>query len=383
MNLFKSRISINIKGKNINRFIKKLRNCKIDILRIKYKNKNEVDIIIKKEDYDKIKKIKSIYDITELEVFGLLKIKKNFRKNMHIIIIGIICFILFIILTQMIFEIEIIHSNKDIRDLLKKELNQNGIKELSIKKSYEEIEKLKEKILNKYPNKIEWLEIENKGTKYIVKVEERKINKVKGEESPRDIIAKKPGIIKKVIANHGEIVKDMDDYVEKGEVIISGDLIFNNEIKGREKADGKVYAEIWYTTKTEYPLVIDKVKKTGRIKNVYGIKFINNLYKFSLNKSKVKIISEKTIASNKIIPLKLVKFKEEETKTISQVLTYDEAIEKAKEASIKEIKSKLKKPEYIIRSSYLKSNVNNSTIEVEMFFAVYEDITDYREIGDS
>ena len=70
-------------------------------------------------------------------------------------------------------------------------------------------------------------------------------------------------------------------------------------------------------------------------------------------------------------------------KTISQVLTYDEAIEKAKEASIKEIKSKLKKPEYIIRSSYLKSNVNNSTIEVEMFFAVYEDITDYREIGDS
>ena len=88
MNLITSRISLNIKGKNINRFIKKLKNCKIDILKIKYKNKNEIDIIIKKDDYDKVKKIKSIYDITELEVFGFLKIKEKIHKNIHIILIN-------------------------------------------------------------------------------------------------------------------------------------------------------------------------------------------------------------------------------------------------------------------------------------------------------
>ena len=48
--LFQNKISLNIKGKNINRFIKKLRNNKIDILKIKYKNKNEANIIIYKKD---------------------------------------------------------------------------------------------------------------------------------------------------------------------------------------------------------------------------------------------------------------------------------------------------------------------------------------------
>ena len=128
MNRLISKISLNIKGKNINRFIKKLRGNKIDILKINYKNKNEVNIIIKKIDYPKLKKIKSIYDITELEVFGLLKIKKNIFKSKHLIILLLIGFTIFIILTNVIFEIEIIHSNKDIRNLLKKELKINGIK---------------------------------------------------------------------------------------------------------------------------------------------------------------------------------------------------------------------------------------------------------------
>ena len=40
----------------------------------------------------------------------------------------------------------------------------------------------------------------------------------------------------------------------------------------------------------------------------------------------------------------------------------------------------LKKDEYIIRSKYLKTKVKKSIVEVEMFFAIYEDITDYQEI---
>ena len=45
-----SKISLNISGKNINRFIKKLKTNKIEILKIKYKNKNEADIIILKKE---------------------------------------------------------------------------------------------------------------------------------------------------------------------------------------------------------------------------------------------------------------------------------------------------------------------------------------------
>ena len=372
-----SKISLNIKGKNINRFIKKLNNNKIEILSLKYKSKDEVDIIIYKKDYSKLLKIKSIYEITELEIFGLIKIKKNLKLSKHIIIITFICFLIFLMFTNVIFKVEVIHSNKDIRDLLLKELDREGIKKYTFKKTYKEIENIKEKILNKYPNDIEWLEIEENGTKYTVRVEDREIIKKEEDNNPRNIVAAKDGVLKKVIAESGDIVQDMNDYVKKGDLIINGDLIFNEKVKGRVKAKGKVYAEVWYVTKTEYPFIKKEEKETGKVKEVYAIKFLNHTLELALNKFKNKNIKEKEIIKHDLIPIKLVKQNQKEKIVKDIFLTPEQAIIEAKKKAEEDIEKTLSKDEYIIKSKYLKSNVKESIVEVEMFFAVYEDITDY------
>lgn len=376
-----SKISLNIKGKNINRFIKKLRTKRIEILSLKYKNPNEADIIIYKKDYETVLKIKSIYDVTELDVFGLIKIKRKIKISKHLIILTIIAFAIFLLFTHVIFDVEVIHSNKDIRNLLLNELKAEGIKKLSFKKSYNEISKIKEKILNKYPDKIEWLEIEEIGTKYTVRVEERTIVKEEESNTPRNIIAAKDGVLKKVIAEKGDIVKDMNDYVKKGDMIVNGELIFNEKVTGKVRAEGKAYAEVWYVTKTEYPFATYTETETGKTKDIYVIKFLNHTFEFTLHKFKTKKIEEEDIVKHPLIPLKLVKQKQKETKVTDQILTVEEAINKAKEKAENDIKKNLSKDEYIIRSKYLKSTVKESIVEVEMFFAVYEDITDYAEIG--
>ena len=375
-----SKISLNIKGKNINRFIKKIRNKKIEILSLKYQDSNQANIIIYKKDYEKILKIKSIYEITELDVFGLIKIKRKIKFSKHLIIITIFFFIIFLIFTNVIFKVEVIHSNKKIRNLLLKELKQEGIKKYSFKKSYKEISKIKEKILNKYPDDIEWLEIENSGTKYTVKVEEREIIKKEENNTPRNIIAKKDGVLKKVIAEKGDIVKDMNDYVKKGDLIVNGELIFNEKVTGKVKATGKAYAEVWYVTKTEYPFAAYIETETKNKKNIYAIKFLNHTFELSLNKFKTKKIKEEDIVKHPLIPIKIVKQKQTETKVTDILLTPEQAISKAKEKATNDIEKNLSKDEYIIRSKYLKSTVKESIVEVEMFFAVYEDITDYSEI---
>ena len=376
-----SKISLNIKGKNINRFIKRLRTKKIEILSLKYKNPNEADIIIYKKDYETVLKIKSIYDVTELDVFGLIKIKRKIKISKHLIVLTLIAFAIFLFFTHVIFDVEVIHSNKDIRNLLLNELKAEGIKKLSFKKSYNEISKIKEKILNKYPDKIEWLEIEENGTKYTVRVEERTIVKEDENNTPRNIVAGKDGVLKKVIAEKGDIVKDMNDYVKKGDMIINGELIFNEKVTGKVRAEGKAYAEVWYVTKTEYPFATYTETETGKTKEVYAIKFLNHTFEFTLHKFKTKKIEEEDIVKHSLIPIKLVKQKQKETKVTDQILTVEEAINKAKEKAENDIKKNLSKDEYIIRSKYLKSTVKESIVEVEMFFAVYEDITDYAEIG--
>ena len=378
---FKSKISLSIKGKNVNRFIKKLTTKKINILSLNQINRNEVKILIYKEDYEEVLKVKSIYEVLEEDTFGYIKIKKLIKLNTHVIISIIIGLIIFLLLTNIVFDIEVVHSNKDVRNLIKEELKQNGIKKYTLKKPYKKLDKIKEKILNSHPDEIEWLEIETKGTKYIVRVEEREIIKNKEDNLPRNITAKKDAVIKKVTASKGVITRDTDDYVKKGDIIINGDIILEEKKSmGKVKAEGKVYGEVWYVTKTEYPFVYYEEKETGRKKESYNIKILNKDIELGTKKYKNKKVTEDIILSHPLLPIKLVHQKQKEVKIISQVLTFDEALIKAKQHAIDKMKKNLKKEEYIIRSKYLKSTVKENKIEVEFFFAIYEDITDYKEI---
>ena len=55
-----SKVKLNIKGKNIERFIKRLRSNQIDLLNITYLNYHEVNIVIYKKDYDKLIELKKM-----------------------------------------------------------------------------------------------------------------------------------------------------------------------------------------------------------------------------------------------------------------------------------------------------------------------------------
>ncbi len=378
--ILKSRILINIQGKNINRFIKKVIVNKISILSLKYINEKEIEMLIYKKDYQRILKIKSIYEILEKDIFGFIKIKKVIRLNIHLLIITFICLLLLFLLTNLIFNIEVVHTNKEIRSLIKNELKNNGIKKFAFKKSFSQKEKIKEKILNKYKDDIEWLEIEEAGTKYIIRVEEREILKKEEQNSPRNIVAKKDAVIKKVISSQGEVLKEIDEFVKKGDTIISGEIILNDRVMGKVKAKGKVYGEVWYVIKTDYPFVYEEYKETGKSKEVFALKFLNHNFDLTLHKFKNKKTKDRVIIQNQLLPLKIVKQKQKEVTIKRWILTFDEALLKAEEKATEKVLKKLNKNEYIIRKKYLKSEVKSSTIEVDMFFSVYENITDYKKV---
>ena len=124
-------------------------------------------------------------------------------------------------------------------------------------------------IVIKYKEKLEWIEIEESGTKYIIRVEERKINKDKQNLNKNHVVAKKNGIIISVDAKSGEIVKNKNDYVKKGDIIISGNITLNENIKNQTNADGTIYAETWYTTNVTFPYHYKKINLTNNKKTVF------------------------------------------------------------------------------------------------------------------
>jgi len=271
----------------------------------------------------------------------------------------------------MIFKIEVVHNDDEIRKLIMEELNKNNIKKFKLIKSYDYIEKVKQSILNNNKDKIEWIEIERIGTKYSIKVEKRILNDIKQEETTKHIVAKKNGIIKKIVAENGEIIRKINDYVKEGEIIISGSIYKNDEIVNNIAANGKVYAEVWYEAKIELPINYQEKIITDKENKIINVNILNkdiNLFKKENFKNKTS--NKKNIFNDffKLISINYINEKE--------IKITDKPIDEiALEIASKKIIEKLTNDEYIISQKKLKTSVNNSTIIVDVFFKVYENIS--------
>ena len=198
--IFSSNIKIRVSGRNINNFIKRIIKNNIKIVKLTPRSHKEVDLIIDYNDLEEIEKYKTIYDIKIVRYYGKLHIIKFLKKNRFILLFLLLSMIIVFILSNMIFSVEVIHSNSKIIKLVTEELKDRGIKKYTFAKSYSEVEKIEKEILNNNKDNLEWLEIIRNGTKYIVRVEERIINKEIDDNKNYDIVSSKNAVIRVIEA---------------------------------------------------------------------------------------------------------------------------------------------------------------------------------------
>lgn len=378
--MFNSVYEVRIEGRDLKRFIKTLYRKKIDLLEIIY-DQDGVCIKLNKKDYLKLLEIKTIYEIKLTRLYGVAKYKYLLKKYSIFIISILIGFCFLFFLTNVIFEVEVIHRKQDIRNLIYKELKRYKVEKYNFVIPFSKQESIVKKILENNKDKLEWLEIERVGVKYIIRVEERIINDITNNDEPRNVVAKKDGIIMHVDASRGEIVKRTNEYVKKGDIIISGSITKGEEVKNKVAAEGNVYAEVWYTVNVEMPLVYREEYLTGKNKNALTFTlFRKEISILDLFPYKNKRIKENIIFKNNILPIKLSFNKESELRVIDEVYTYDEAIDKALDLAREKLSVKFNDEEKILMEKKLKTRQNNSTIIVSVFFKVYEDITSYAKI---
>ena len=161
--IFSSSIKIKITGRNINNFLKRIIRNNINIIKVIPISYKEMDLIIDYKDLDKIEKLKTIYNIKIIRYYGKLRILKRIKKNIFILSFLLIGLFLVYILSNLILSIEVIHSNNNIIKLVENELEENGIKKYRFALSYDEVEKVKKKILEDNKDSLEWLEIIKEG----------------------------------------------------------------------------------------------------------------------------------------------------------------------------------------------------------------------------
>ncbi len=367
-------IRIKVSGKNPNYFINKL--IKNNIL---YNNlcvfSKYIVFDLDKENYKRILLVKTSYKISVVEYLGYYKYFYFFIRYIYFFLFCILGIGINIFLSRMIFSIDVVHSNSKIREIVYNDLEKLGIKKYSFKVSFSDKEKIVEEILSLEKNDIEWLEIEEVGTKYVVKVEMRKINESTDNCPNRHVVAKKDAMIRSITSSSGEVVKKKYDYVKKGDILISGIIHNKEDVVSLRCSDGVVLGEVWYKVDLEVPKDYYEEKFTGKKNSRLEFVFLNSSF------SKYKSYSVKRIGifNNKLFDIGLFFSTYLETNIIHNTYDMSTSDDVFLNIGVRRLKDKLGDIS-VLSKKVLKKEEKKSKIIVEVFIKVEEDITDYLEI---
>ena len=372
---------IKITGKDPKYFLRHLIVKKIKLYNI-IEDHDGISLTVDEVDYAKILKMKTSYNIKIVNRFGVAKLRYLLLKYKYNIFFLFLTLGLMIILSHFIFFIDVIHSKEEMRELVENDLKEFGISKYKFRVSYAKKEEIRNKILEKEKDKIEWLEIDRIGTRYIVNVEERLIKDNKVDNEVRDIVAKKDAMILNIEAETGEIVRKKYEYVRNGDTIVSGTIKNKEDEVSKVKAEGKVYGEVWYSVTVELPKKYYEEKKTGKTSKALTLRIANKKISVPFSKDNRSYISEDSpILENNLIPIKLVLETKHEIEIIDKEYNMDNSSSEAIKLATKKLEDRLDEQSMILSKKVLKKALKNSKIIVEIFFKVRENITDYKKIS--
>ena len=181
------------------------------------------------------------YHLTIIKSVGILYylILIFYRK---LIIVGVVSFAVTVILcNQFIFRVEIIGNNPSTTKLVNQVLAENHIDDDDLKDSFK--------------GKIDYLNIYQEGGVLFVKYT-NSVGAKKVEKNFENIYASKDGVIQKIDVSSGNILVKLNQYVKKGDLLVSNTITSTSEVDKIIETEGTIKAY----TYTTYEAKIDKKK---------------------------------------------------------------------------------------------------------------------------
>lgn len=183
----------------------------------------------------------SFESITRITTTGILGyILRSLKKPTRLISI-LLSLALWYVLSHMVFEISIKGEKQESSDRIQLALQDLGYTPPFYAQDISEIKATLKKTLE---NDIAWLEIESLGSRYRITYTPKEFasrNELKNDE----LIAQCDGVIERFDIEHGNKVKKVNDFVHKGDVLVSN--VISDATGGNKEVyvAGRVFAYTW------------------------------------------------------------------------------------------------------------------------------------------
>lgn len=373
-------VNILIEGYYIERFINICISKEILIWNLKREKSSILKLNVSIKDFKKIREIakKTKCKVKIQSKNGLPFLLHKYKKRKVFFVLLILIIFTIITVSNFIWNIEIVGTDKIPKEELIKDLNECG---LTIGKNKATVNT--KDIINDIRLKredIAWIGINLKGTNAIVEVVEAdKKPDIINEDELCNIVAKKDGVITKINSQNGTSLVKVGDVVKQGDILIGGWLEGKYTGTRYVHAEGEVQARVWYTQKQTIDLNYKKRIKTGQSETKYSVS-VNN-FQINFYKKLPKYKNYDTICDNKklkifsnfYMPIELKKTIYEEVQEEYAIYNIDEAKNIAIDNLSKELESQINDEEKIVNKQ-INYEENQGKIDVEVIYEVLENI---------
>lgn len=335
-------------------------------------------------DMQDAKKIRPLVKQTECKVTFVERlgypafVKKAMNRVGFVGGIGLAIVLMFI-LSNIVWSIEIKGASPKVEHELRQLVEELGVKRGAFQFTLPSVEDLQREVTEQLSGAT-WIGVRQNGTTYQFEVVEQQLPEEAERISPRHLVAKKKAIVHSVFVEHGQPKVKVNDYVEKGDMLVSGFI----GKEGKEQivpAVGVVLGEIWYTSDVTIPLESQFSTLTGESVTTHQLSaFGVNLPIWGFKKHEFKEFE--TFQEQKelyfwkwTLPIQYTRTKVYEANRFEQKLTKGEAVERGKKLAKQELYEKIDKDATIEGEKVLHERVENGKVKLRIHYQVIEDIT--------
>jgi similar to stage IV sporulation protein len=380
IHIFSGTVKVKLTGKGIERFLNQLTRNGIAIWNVRKHGSEAVTFYVNLQDVKKLRipARESKCKIRFLERAGGPFFLRRLWTNSGFLIGACLFLGVIMLLSNMIWGIEIKGASPATEHLIRKELDKMGISVGKLQFSIDNVESVQRELTDQI-EALTWIGVELKGTTFHFQVVEKSEPKKAEAVGPRHLVAKRKASIVKIFVEKGEPAVKVHDYVLPGQLLVSGLYGKEDDLKS-VAATGEILGETWYSTKVELPLKSTFQVFNGNEKRNYAMKLGNNAlpfwgfgnpefkeYETEENDYPVKFFKWE-------LPVKIGKKTFRERETITRIYSRQEAIESAKDLARKDIKNHLPENAIIKGEKILHQSIENDKVKLTTHFTIIEDI---------
>jgi similar to stage IV sporulation protein len=377
---FSGTLKVKLTGKGLERFLNELTRNEVTIWDVRKHGTEAVTFYVSLQDVKKLRipARNNKCKIRFLEREGGPFFLKKLWTNSGFLIGACLFLIVIILLSNMVWGIEIKGASPATEHQIHRELDKMGIKVGKLQFSIDNVESV-QRVLTDQIQALTWIGVELRGTTYHFQVVEKNEPKKAEIIGPRHLVAKRKASIVKIFVEKGEPIVKLNDFVQPGQVLVSG--VYGKE--GAMKtvaASAEILGETWYSTKVELPLKSTFQVFNGNVKRKYSLKaggkglafwgFGKHEYKefeTEVNEHAVKFFHWN-------LPLSIEKKTIREREQVTRIYTNEEGIERAKELARKDIKNHLSENAIIKGEKILQQSIKGDKVRLTTHFTIIEDI---------